>query len=487
MMVTAILTRAWIMQMKSYAVYPRVLADDLQVISVGERHLEHFEYAFTKTHKHLADMGAKMAPQKSMTFSSDAASRNWLRTHRWRRSQQTIPVKTDCRDLGTHLNTTAERRVGTTLTERMQKTTRAAERLDRWKAPYDKKAAVIRTKLLPKAIYGCECAPVNETGLRTLRTAFAKALTFVTSRRSSDLTFAVASKGTDVDPEAAILTKRVASIRRATAISPSQKDLALEIYEEYASIREPGVYTGHEDLRHKEVAAEPATTERSRIRRQCKPMGPVGLLMESLRLNAAALDKEFNIWQRNQIPIGITTVAYQHLQPLVRQMAARNRTARAYGTRRECEFLDEIDEYATQGATKTMEPEDRIVLDVVRTGSAWTRATAFWAGQCDDQLCQICGDTKEESDHFWFCKGLEVKRKDADDGLAKLDPRFLPIAIRHGIAPAMKADPRKPFWGMADGGEDHFDKMTDKQKQLIGYESLAQQNGDMQRMITSLD
>ena len=57
--------------MRSYAVQPRVLADDLQIISTGSRHLEHFELALNRSHKHLKDMGARIAPDKSMTFPVD--------------------------------------------------------------------------------------------------------------------------------------------------------------------------------------------------------------------------------------------------------------------------------------------------------------------------------------------------------------------------------------------------------------------------------
>ena len=47
--VIALLMRAWIVEMKHYAVQPRLLADDLQIISTGERHLKHFEYAYNQT------------------------------------------------------------------------------------------------------------------------------------------------------------------------------------------------------------------------------------------------------------------------------------------------------------------------------------------------------------------------------------------------------------------------------------------------------
>ena len=57
MMVTSLLLRAWVVQMRRCAVKPRILADDLQILSQGENHLKNFEYAFTKTHKHIEDMG----------------------------------------------------------------------------------------------------------------------------------------------------------------------------------------------------------------------------------------------------------------------------------------------------------------------------------------------------------------------------------------------------------------------------------------------
>ena len=57
MMITSLLLRAWVVQMRICAVEPRILADDLQLLGIGENHLKNFEYAFTKTHKHIEDMG----------------------------------------------------------------------------------------------------------------------------------------------------------------------------------------------------------------------------------------------------------------------------------------------------------------------------------------------------------------------------------------------------------------------------------------------
>ena len=53
MMVTAMIMTPCTIQMKEAAVKPRILADYLQILARGPRRLEHFEFAFDATHKHL--------------------------------------------------------------------------------------------------------------------------------------------------------------------------------------------------------------------------------------------------------------------------------------------------------------------------------------------------------------------------------------------------------------------------------------------------
>ena len=79
MMITSLLLRAWDIQIKEMDIKPRILADDLQLMSTGEDHLAKFVGGFDATHKHLMDLGAKLAPKKSITWSSCVASRKWLR------------------------------------------------------------------------------------------------------------------------------------------------------------------------------------------------------------------------------------------------------------------------------------------------------------------------------------------------------------------------------------------------------------------------
>ena len=209
------------------------------------------------------------------------------------------------RDLGAHLNASAGKQVGTTLTSRMRETTKSVIRFGKMKAPYEKKAAVIRTKLLPKGLYGCETAPVNESAMRTFRSEVANAVTYVTKRRSLDLTYVVASHGTDMDPEVEIYVRRVNSFKRAMVTSKADRQLIETILEIYRAKDEPGISkakVSNEDLAHKEIAEDPGSSQRGKMRKQCDPKGPVGFLLETLYLNGSVLDVNKTIRQYNQPP-----------------------------------------------------------------------------------------------------------------------------------------------------------------------------------------
>ena len=90
MLIVAVILRAWVVQMKSLGVQPRLLADDLLLLSIGTRHLEHFTHAFDKTHGHMEAIRARIASEGCYTCHTNTTAREWLRSHRWRRIQQTV-------------------------------------------------------------------------------------------------------------------------------------------------------------------------------------------------------------------------------------------------------------------------------------------------------------------------------------------------------------------------------------------------------------
>ena len=102
-----------------------------------------------------------------------------------------------------------------------------------------------------------------------------------------------------------------------------------------------------DDNTPKQDGGDPATPARAAIRKRCKPLGPIGLLLESVHLQAASIDRHWKVIQVNQQPIDIIEGPAHFVAPLLTRFAARNRTRRAEGSRNETQGLLEIDSYAT--------------------------------------------------------------------------------------------------------------------------------------------
>ena len=145
------------------------------------------------------------------------------------------------------------------------------------------------------------------------------------------------------------------------------KKMIQYIYEAYRKKREPGIYVNQEDLKERTLRGEPGTARRGKQRKRCRPQGPVGFLLESFFLQAAALSEGFEIRKWNQPNIQIWEAPYQHLKPMVQQMCTRNRTKDCDDTREETVGLDEIDREATEAMAKQLDPQDRNILDIVRS------------------------------------------------------------------------------------------------------------------------
>ena len=96
-----------------------------------------------RSRKPTSTSGAKLVPHKRYVFSSEKPTREWIRKHKWRRLRKRIPVINDCRDLGAHFNVSQEARYGKTLTDRLNGAAEGTEKLDYFKAPYEKKEKII--------------------------------------------------------------------------------------------------------------------------------------------------------------------------------------------------------------------------------------------------------------------------------------------------------------------------------------------------------
>ena len=222
----------------------------------------------------------------------------------------------------------------------------------------------------------------------------------------------------------------------------------------YRKKGEPGIFSEGGDLQPKDDGGDPGTKGRAKVRHQCRPHGPIGLLLESIHLQAASLDEQFVIRQFNQQPIEVVGGPAQLVTPLLTRMAARNRSRRCEGTRKEAEGLIEIDTCATNAKHReeVVDEDRKMILRIRQTGSNWTKAVTARTGREDvevaDDKCDLCMRMKETSDHIWYCPSLACKRKELDVGLSEANPEDFTPAMRQGVACAMNADPTRTYWGL---------------------------------------
>ena len=102
MMIIMLVLRAWIIEMRATDVKPRDFADDLLMVASGPGHGDQIAEAVEMAYEYLQDMGAKVATNKSILFSSCPTTRRKLRSRTWKCGSR-IPVVGHARDLGAHI------------------------------------------------------------------------------------------------------------------------------------------------------------------------------------------------------------------------------------------------------------------------------------------------------------------------------------------------------------------------------------------------
>ena len=91
--------------------------------------------------------------------------------------------------------------------------------------------------------------------------------------------------------------------------------MARAIYRMYRERDEPGVYKQGDKEKPKAEGGGPTSKARAALRKRCKPFGPMGLLLESIHLQAASLDPSWKIVQFNQQPIDLAEGSAHLLNP----------------------------------------------------------------------------------------------------------------------------------------------------------------------------
>ena len=253
-----------------------------------------------------------------------------------------LKVVNHFRDLGAHVTMDASG-CSPTITARLVKATRLVRRLRWLPMELKDKITIIRTTVLPGALYGSEVSSLNQTALAALRTAIADVLGPSSARRCLEVVFeARRGRGAaDLDPKVNQLVRKILLLRCVIAKYP--RDLtkvrsSLVVYEKQGQ-KGTGLSLGSA--------------------MDCQaPIGPVGHLLRALADHHAYLNSDLMVMQEQEQVIDIQHAPWQTLRPLFEAIAARTRLQEAVRRRHYLAGLTDLDRYCLlqamkkEGATK---------------------------------------------------------------------------------------------------------------------------------------
>lgn len=308
MAVVALIMRPWIIQMRTVGDSRCfILAGDVLILAQGQHMLGQFAKALHTTHDFLQQMGAKVAPNKSFSFVSGRTAAVWLRQTTWDYIDATIEVVTDLRYLGAHL-TTRQKPSSATLEARWEKGTNQLKRLRYCPAATEAKVAIILAKTDAATLYGVGAAKVQPQKVARLAAAVIDVFKPKNNHRNADSLFATLStdEAKYLDPVVQILGMRAMQIRRSASKGRDAETRFKNILMTYVRIHSEGtpnptgslLVVGGEwpkwfhDLDSGKVKLPstypvpqplPPTKEQAADwDHQIQPIGPVGLLIESI-------------------------------------------------------------------------------------------------------------------------------------------------------------------------------------------------------------
>ena len=235
MIFISLLLRAWMLHIAIFAVTVRTLADDLMIISRGDRALHNLPAAMDATFQHLSDLGGKLATSKSKLFATMRKHRSWLASHVWPHSGTLIPVVGNIRDLGSALSFTLARCTSYSK-NRLFQAIATVLRIGKLPHSRDEKAKFFIASGHSRGLYGCPSSQVDIDPLaKYTSTVLDVNGPGNNQHRSRSMTSGTVHVSPYIDPFMAIYHDRVAAFRRFSAIFPEKSILVDKIYTAYKS------------------------------------------------------------------------------------------------------------------------------------------------------------------------------------------------------------------------------------------------------------
>jgi len=442
--------------MRQIPATPRLLADDILVLTQGQHHEVLLHTALDATHLYIASIGGKIAPTKSYNFSTNRKTRQRLRTRKWHNINSTIPVITNTRDLGSHINTT-HRMVAPTATARIHHATTTTLKIRHTSYSYIQKARLINLAAISSATYACEAMPLPHNSIQRLTTAITNTIAPPSKRASAAMVFATVDTTISTDPQAAILSKRVSTLRRIHDKHPHLRQTIQANYDAYQALGHKATKTQQLDIYNSHVTAvqegflkpfahafnatsTTGTTTTTWKFKHNYTKGPIGLLLDSVAKHGAAIDAAFTIHQHHEAPLHTITAPWQSLNSLTVAITKRLRLAHAGTTRTQLAHTPEIDSTILTSSLKQQTPDQRRWLTTVTNLGRWNDDTIHHINQDHDDMCQYCHNhlgTLERT--IWQCPTFQRARATLPDGspcpIHTIAWESLPPPLRLGIPP----------------------------------------------------
>ena len=481
---------------------PRILADDMEIHAQGEHHARRFYYGYQMTLDYLVDMGAKVAKAKCFLFSTSTTSRIWLSQVKWEGIDDTLAVVLDARDLGAHLNTAALAKAPT-LTKRLKQASATVLKIRRLPHTYAQKAHFIRTKALPQGLYGCEASHINQQAMESLTVCIVDTIAPHSSLRAQALVFDTASAGNDLDPQVEVLIRRSLATRRAQVYIEDFQDRFAALVKHYNTKKAWGskdAFAGPvgyimqscqyfnveiqesrdivqfippRETQHRSqattTAAHPCFVGPQAGDTTIHPLGiphrssevsrgasPVALLGPS-REDRDELSLPTNM--QAEVPLPLARLPYQHIRPLLQEVASRQRLRKAQSTRSDIKGLIELDHRVFKDALVDRDPDEARTLLWVANGSGISERKMCSFGYVASSSCPFCGHPDQTFDHIIYqCPEFDGPRRAGPAWLMDFDFDRIPRYLRQGLPPAMTSSITASFWGEEpqDGRMDDF-------------------------------
>ena len=448
MMFLALVLRPWTLTMQSLGATPRILADDLMLLTSGNNHVSKMQRAINATHELLQDMGAQIAPKKSFIFSNRLQARKWYASHTWVNISTTIPVVKSVRDLGGTISTMA-RGSAKVIDARITQSLSTLRRFRFLPHANDVKARFIHCKVLQAALYGIECAEPSGHLMRKLQTSITQVIGSHSARACNTLTFEVHNYANDLDPHVHQCVRRLSLLRRMWAKYPHIRPCLHDLWDIYHNGGVQGTIGPDQEISPDLLPAPPPGHSGRAVWKPTKQAhGPFSLVLFSVSQVAGALDRNLRLHRYNQDPLDLVHMPYQLHKAQLEDVAVQARMSWTANTRQHLHGVGDIDRVVLRQVLAKRNDEDRRILNHTITLASWANDKLCEAGFVDSPRCELCGHDNQTTMHLLhICPALAEARKVAQANIPNININDLPPPIQLGIPLAMACTSENTFWG----------------------------------------